>query len=77
MSAAQVEGAARGVARRNQRRGGPRALERVEVSRVVEEGQIVMARLLEGGDVVDCAAGVGAGSERRAAPARDFSERWR
>ena len=69
------------VAWRDKRRAGPRALQRHEVPGVVEERQIAGARLIEGGDIADQAAGLGVLSERRAAPTRDFSERrgraWR
>ncbi len=42
-----------GVARRNERRGRPGPLERVEIPGIVEEGQIARARLIESGDVPD------------------------
>ena len=76
-----TDGRCAGVAWMNKRRASPRALERDEVAGVVEERQIAGARLIEGGDIADHAAGVGVLSERRTAPARNFSERrgraWR
>ncbi len=64
-----------GVARRDERRRSPRRLERVEVPRVVEEGQIAGTRLIESGDVVDRAAGVCLRRQGCAAPDSDFGER--
>ena len=66
-----------GVARRNERRRRPRSLERVEISGIVEEGEIARARLIKSGHIPDYTVGVSIGAERRAAPARNFGQRRR
>ena len=66
-----------GEPRRDQGRRRPRRPESVEVSRVVEEGQVARAGLIERGDVVDDAASVRSGGKVGAAPVRDLGQRRR
>ena len=63
-----------GITRRNKRRLCSCSFEQVEISGIVEEGQIAWACLIESGHIPNYTAGVSIGGEGRAAPARDFGQ---